>query len=451
MIRSLLLASLLLPVPQEGKPNIVFVLADDLGWTDVGCFGSGYYETPNIDRLAAAGMKFTSYATNGPNCAPTRASLMTGRYGPRHGIYTVGTGARGGEEFRRMVPAENRTQLPLSEVTVAQELKAAGYATAMFGKWHLGGGEHHPSKRGFDQAIVSDGKHFDFQTNPPQKAAPGTYLADWLTDRALEFIQASRDRPFFLYLPHFAVHSPWDAKPEYVPPFREKKPAGGHRDPVYAAMIRSVDESVGRVAAKLDELKLAGNTIVIFSSDNGGVGGYEAAGAAGAREVTSNAPLRGGKGMLYEGGFRVPFIVRWPAVVKPGSACSEPVASIDLFPTLVEAAGGKPKGVDGVSLATLLKGEAKLAREALFWHFPGYLEANTKRGTWRTTPAGAIRAGDWKLVEFFETGKVELYDLAGDLGETKDLAPSMPEKAKELREKLAAWRASVNAPMPRAR
>jgi len=456
VIRAALALAVFLPgAPQEARrPNVVFILADDLGWTDLGCQGSGYYETPHLDRLAAQGMRLTHYATNGPNCQPTRAALMTGRTGPRTGVYTVGSGARGEEKFRKMVPAENRTELPLSEVTIAQALKAAGYVTGMFGKWHLGTqGEFHPGRRGFDVAIESNGKHWDFRTNPPQKVEGRPYLADWLTDRAVEFIEANREKPFFLYLPHFGVHSPFDAKPETVAPFREKKPAGGHKDPVYAGMIRSVDESAGRVMAKLDELGLAATTLVVFSSDNGGVGGYAEAGVAGARGVTDNAPLRGGKGMLYEGGFRVPFIVRWPGVVKPGSVSAEPAASIDVFPTFLEAAGGKAGGgVDGVSLVPLLRDPAaSLGREALYWHFPGYLEGNVKQGTWRTTPCGAVRAGDWKLLEFFETGKTELYNLKDDPGERNDLAAREPERAKALQAKLAAWRASVGAPMPTAK
>ncbi len=451
MIRALLALALLAPALQDARPpNIVFILADDLGWTDVACYGSGYYETPAIDRLAAQGMRFTRYCTNGPNCQPTRASLMTGRYGPRHGVYTVGSGARGQEQFRKMVPAQNRTELPLTETTVAQALRAAGYATGMFGKWHLGQqGEHHPGKRGFDVAIETMGRHTRFRTNPPQKVEGNPYLADWLTDRAVEFIEANREKPFFLYLPHFGVHSPWDAKPELAASFREKKPAGGHKDPVYAAMIKSVDESVGRVTAKLDELRLAGRTIVVFSSDNGGVGGYASAGVPEARGVTDNAPLKGGKGMLYEGGFRVPFIVRWPGVVKPGSTCAEPAASIDVYATFLEAGGGKANEVDGVSLVPLLRDStATLGRDALYWHFPGYLEGNVKQGKWRTTPCGAIRSGDWKLIEFFETGKRELYNLKDDPGEREDLSAKMPDRASELHSKLVSWRKGVNAPMP---
>jgi arylsulfatase A-like enzyme len=432
------------------RPNIVFILADDLGWTDLGCMGSRYYETPAIDRLAREGMKFTDYY-NCQNCAPTRAALMTGQYPPRTGIYTVNTLARGPEAARRMTVPENRTQLALEKVTVAQALKGAGYATGMFGKWHLGqAGAYHPSKRGFDEAIVSMGRHYGFTTSPRVEAPPGAYLADFLTDRAVRFIEKNKGRPFFLYLPHFGVHSPYQAKEELIAKYRKKRAAGGHHDPVYAAMIESVDQSVGRVLAKLDELKLAGHTVVIFSSDNGGVGGYAAAGVK-ARGVTDNAPLRGGKGMLYEGGVRVPFLVRWPGAIRPGTVCGQPALHVDIFPTFLELAGARaPRGqpLDGLSLVPLWKAPGgKLRREAVYAHFPGYLEGSGP-GNWRTTPIGTVRAGDFKLLEFFEDGRLELYDLRKDLGEKTNLAAKMPGKAKELHAKMAAWRKDVGAAMP---
>jgi arylsulfatase A-like enzyme len=431
------------------QPNIVFILADDLGWTDVGCTGSKYYETPNVDKLAAAGMKFTSYY-NCQNCAPTRAALMSGQYPPRTGIFTVGTLARGDAARRKMEVPENNTNLPLDRVTIAQALKDAGYATALFGKWHLGqNGQYHPGKRGFDEAIVSMGKHFDFATNPKVEYPPGTYLADFLTDHAVNFIEKNKDRPFFLYVPHFAVHAPLEAKKDLIEKYRKKQPVGGHKDPVYAAMIDSVDQSVGRIVAKLDELKLSEHTVVIFMSDNGGVGGYAAAGVK-AKEHTDNAPLRGGKGMLYEGGVRVPFIVKWPGVVKPGTVCDQPTMHIDIYPTFLEVAGAKapPKQpLDGESLVPLWKdASAKLKREALYTHFPGYLEGNND---WRTTPVGTIRAGDYKLLEFFEDGRLELYNLKDDLGEKHNLADKLPDKVKELHAKLQAWRKEMNAPMPK--
>jgi arylsulfatase A-like enzyme len=435
---------------QQRPPNIIFIMADDLGWTDVGAFGSTYYETPNIDRLAAQGMRFTSYYAN-QNCAPTRAVLMSGQYAPRTGIYTVESLARGEEQYRKMRVPDNVTRLPLDRVTVADALKAAGYATGLFGKWHLGEqGAYHPSKRGFDEAIVSMGRHFDFTTNPQVEVSPGAYLADFLTDHALKFIEQRKDRPFFLCLHHFGVHTPLQAKPELVEKFKKKPPIGGHNNPVYAAMIASVDESVGRVLAKLDELKLSDNTLVIFTSDNGGVGGYNAASIR-ARDNTDNAPLRAGKGTLYEGGLRVPFIARWPSVIKPGKTSQEPIAHVDLFPTLLDVAGVKnrPKQpLDGVSFAPLLKdARAGLKREALYWHFPGYLEGGGP-GNWRTTPVGALRSGDWKLLEYFEDGRLELYNLKDDLGEKQNLAAKLPDRAQGLHAKLKAWRAQLNAVMP---
>jgi arylsulfatase A-like enzyme len=347
---------------------------------------------------------------------------------------------------------DNVTQLPLDKITVAQSLKKAGYATAMFGKWHLGeGGAYHPGQRGFDEAIVSAGRHFDFVTHPPVEYPKGTYLADFLTDKAVDFIRRHKEAPFFLYLPHFAVHSPHDAKDNLIAKFKPKPPVGGHKNPIYAAMIASVDESVGRVVALLDELKIAENTLVIFSSDNGGVGGYVRERIKEAGDVTDNAPLRGGKGMLYEGGIRVPYIFRWPGKIPAGTTCDQPINSVDLYPTLLEVAGAEPPAnypLDGASYCKLLTsgGKTSLSRDAIFWHFPGYLGAGV--GSWRTTPGGAIRSGDWKLQEYFEDGHLELYNLRDDLSQTNNLVAKLPDKSKELQARLAAWRQSIKAPMP---
>jgi arylsulfatase A-like enzyme len=431
-------------------PNIVFILADDLGWTDLGCYGSRYYETPHIDRMAEEGMRFTNGYTCGPNCQPTRAALMSGQYSARTGVYTVGSIERFNWRSRRLRPVDNVTALPLDRVTIAQALKAAGYATGMFGKWHLGQqDEYHPSQRGFDEAIVSAGRHFKFNTSPKVEYPAGTYLADFLTDKAVDFIRRHHQRPFFLYLPHFGVHSPYQTKKELIARFQDKPAAGGHHDPTYAAMIASVDESVGRVLAVLDELELSENTLVIFCSDNGGVGGYLREGIQGGT-VTDNAPLRGGKGMLYEGGIRVPYVFHWPGKTQSGQTCDVPINSVDLYPTLLELAGAKPPAdqpLDGVSYAGLLiGGKEELPREAIYWHFPGYLGAG--KGTWRTTPVGVIRAGDWKLMEFFEDGRLELYYLREDPGERKDLSASMPDKVQKLHAQLASWRETIAAPMP---
>lgn len=431
------------------KPNIIFILADDLGYTDVACFGSKYYETPNLDKLAAQGMKLTSHH-HCQNCQPTRAALMSGQYGARTGVYTVGGIGRFEWESRPLRPADNVTELPLDRTILPQALKSAGYATAMFGKWHLGEkGDYHPGKRGFDEAIVSMGQHFDFATNPKTPYDKGTYLADFLTDKAVDFIQRHKDGPFFLYLPHFGVHSPHQAKEELIAKFKDKPPVGGHNSPVYAAMIASVDESVGRVMKTLDELKLADNTVLIFTSDNGGVGGYEREGVQGG-SITDNTPLKSGKGSLYEGGTREPFIVRWPGVTKAGTSCGVNTAHVDIYPTFLEIAGGTPPAnqvQDGESLVPLFKDcSANLKRTAIFQHFPGYLGAGAN--TWRTTPVATITSGEWKLMEFMEDKRLELYNLREDIGERNNLAATNPEKAKALADQLHAWQTEIKAPMP---
>lgn len=433
------------------KPNIVFILADDLGYTDVACYGSTYYETPNIDRLAAQGMRLLNHH-HCQNCTPTRAALMSGQYGARTGVYTVGGTDRFDTSMRPLAPVENVTELPLDRATVAQQLKLAGYATGMFGKWHIGQkGDYLPGKRGFDEALVTMGRHFNFVTDPPTDYPKGQYLADFLTDRAVDYIQRHKDGPFFLYLPHFGVHSPHDAKPERVAKFKDKPSVGGHNNPTYAAMIASVDESVGRVMRTLDELKLAENTVLIFASDNGGVGGYEREGIMkkGKGDVTDNAPLRSGKGSLYEGGTRVPFVVRWPGVARPGATCDVPTIHVDVFPTFLEIASAPnpAQTLDGVSLVPLWRDPAAaLPRTAIYQHFPGYLGSG--HDVWRTTPVGLIQEGDWKLMEFFEDGRLELYNLRDDLGEANNLAVKIPEKTQELRVKMQVWRESLQAPRP---
>lgn len=433
------------------RPNVVFILVDDLGYTDLGCQGSGYYETPRIDRLAAEGMRFTNHH-HAQNCQPTRAALMSGQYGARTGVYTVGGIDRFDWSNRPLRPVENVTNLPLDRVTVAQSLKSAGYSTAIFGKWHLGEkGAYHPGKRGFDEAIVSNGKHFDFTTDPQVEVPEGAYLADFLTDRAEDFIRRKRGGPFFLYLPHFGVHSPYQAKPDLIEHFKNKAPVGGHYDPVYAAMIASIDESVGRILDLLEEWKLAENTLVVFASDNGGVGGYAREGIKQGGDVTDNSPLRSGKGSQYEGGTRVPLIFRWPGVTKAGSTCAVPTIHVDLPATFLEVAQAPvPDQVrDGESLVALLKDpDAALSRTAIYQHMPGYLGAG--RNSWRTTPVGAIQEGDWKLMEFFEDGRLELYDLGGDPGESKNLSSTRSDKAAELHTKLKAWREAIGAAMPAA-
>jgi arylsulfatase A-like enzyme len=416
------------------KTNFIFILIDDLGWKDLGFMGSRYYETPNIDKLAGEGVVFTNAYSNAPNCAPTRACLMSGQYTPRHGIYTVGTSERGQSKLRMLIPTANKTNLDSKIVTIPKALKPAGYSSACIGKWHLGTkAPYRPVDRGFDTAFERKRRsHF---------SKDGEYLTDKLTNEAMNFIEANKSGPFFLYLSHHAVHTPIQAKKQLIEKYSKKKPTDAQNNPKYAAMIESLDLNVGRLMAKLDELGLRDNTVVFFFSDNGGYA-----------NATSMVPLRGSKGMLYEGGIRVPMIVRWPGVTRPGSVCDVPVIGIDFYPTMLEMAGApRPPGqiLDGLSIVPLLEGKTALTRKAIFWHFPAYLEPyNKKQWPWRTEPAGAVRQGDWKLIEFFEDGKIELYNLKDDLGEKNNLAETMPEKAKELHRTLIEWRRSVNAPVP---
>ncbi len=433
-------------------PNVVLIYVDDLGWRDLGVMGSQYYETPHIDALAGAGIRFTNAYSNAPNCAPARASLLSGQYQPRHGIYTVGTAERGDAKRRQLVPVDNRTELALEITTIPEALAASGYVSAHVGKWHLGGSEFLPDKQGFDWTVAGD--QFG---NPPSYFYPyirdgrtlpdltdgqvGEYLTDRLTDEAIDFINVHRQEPFFLYLSHYGVHTPIQGESKLVQYYTEKAGTGGHSNPTYAAMIHSVDNSVGRILAVLDNLELADRTIVIFFSDNGGFG-----------PVTSMAPLRGSKGMLYEGGIRVPLVVRWPTVVAANTVSDEPVIGLDMFPTILDITGTPlPEGqvLDGVSLLPLLRGRKTLAQRDLFWHFPAYLQADASViGPWRTTPASAVRRGNYKLITFFEDGRNELYNLADDLNEAHDLSAHMPAQTTELRTVLEQWWRDTGAWLP---
>jgi len=437
--------------PPAKRLNFVFVLMDDLGQRDIGAFGSTFYETPGIDRLAAEGMRFTSGYAACPVCSPTRASIMAGKYPARLNITNFIAGMKSG----KLVPPEYRKELPLEEFTVGEALKDGGYTTCFIGKWHLGGPEYYPDKQGFQTtvAVAAGSGYFSPYKNFLKDTPPGEYLTDRLTDEALKFLDAAKDRPFFLYLSHYAVHIPlqakkdltakYEAKAAKLPPVEAKFiPEGAVKarqvqdHPVYAAMVQSMDESVGRILEKLKSLGLEDRTVVIFMSDNGGLSTAEGT-------PTSNVPLRGGKGWLYEGGIREPLIIKWPGVTKPGSTCDVPVTSTDFYPTLLEIAGlplRPEQHVDGVSIVPLLRGGQSLPRQAIYWHYPHY--SNQGGG-----PSGAVRAGDLKLIEFYEDNHVELYNLKDDLGEKNDLAARMPDKAKELRERLARWRQDVGARM----
>ncbi|MBN2312956.1 MAG: sulfatase [Sedimentisphaerales bacterium] len=410
------------------KPNVVFILIDDMGWTDVCCYGSTFHETPNIDRLADQGMKFTDAYAACPVCSPTRASIMAGQYPARIGITDFIPGHW--RPYEKLIVPENQLQLPLESVTLGDMFKEQGYATCYIGKWHLGGPKYSPDKQGFDKVILG-------VQNQNDKQVSG------FTDKAIEFIEEKKQEPFFLYLSHHTVHIKLEAPQELVEKYEKKpKPATGVNNPVYAAMVEHLDTHVGRIMKKLDELNLSEKTILIFYSDNGGLyrayGGYN-----GDRSpVTTNDPLREEKGTLYEGGIREPLIVRWPGVIEPGSTCSVPVSSVDFYPTFLDIVGAKAPAnqpLDGESILPLLTETGKLDRNAIYGHYPHYHHSS---------PAGAIRQGKWKLIEFFEDGKLELYDLANDIGEKKNLADEKPRKAAQLQKKLAQWRTSVNAKMP---
>ena len=417
--------------------NVVFILADDLGWADLGCYGNRFHETPHLDRLASQGVRFTDAYAACPVCSPTRASVLTGKYPATLNLTDFIPGHL--RPWARLVPPRFNQQLPLEEQTIAEVLKPRGYVSGAFGKWHLGGRPFFPDRQGFDSFVVASGRHFAprFRTVPPHKVAAGTPQADFLTQEAIDFMRRNRNRPFFVYLSYYLVHIPLEAQKKRIAYYqRKKKPEGGVNNPVYAAMVESLDRNVGRVLAELERLKLAERTVVIFTSDNGGLRQrFDGQGPL----VTSNAPLRDEKGSLYEGGIRVPAIVRWPGQVTPGRTCRVPICSIDWLPTVAQIAGAKAPRVDGVSLVPVLRGEEHLRRDALYWHYPHYHH---------THPAGAIRWGRYKLIEYYEDGRLELYDLQTDLSERRNLAQEKPKLAWFLRHKLDRWRAAVGARMP---
>ncbi|MCH7873262.1 MAG: sulfatase, partial [Planctomycetes bacterium] len=407
------------PPRQERPPNVVIILVDDLGWTDLTCFGSRYYETPNIDRLARQGMRFTDAYAACAVCSPTRAAVLTGRYPARVGVTDwIRAGFQGGPRpklgdvipeyasanpARKLICPRNGRWLPLDEVTLAEALEPAGYVSAHIGKWHLGFDDWYPDKQGFDRNIGGcdagqPPSYFDPYYNKRQGGIPtltprraGEYLTDREADEAVAFIRENRAKPFFLYMAHYAVHTPIQAKPDLTEHYK-RKAATNQRNPKYAAMVHSVDEAVGRIMTTLDELKLADNTLIIFTSDNGGLSTSK-----GLNGPTDNAPLRSGKGFPYEGGIRVPLIVRWPAVVEPGTTSDVPVTSVDYFPTVLAAAKielPEQRDIDGVNLLPLLSGGRAPQREAVYWHFPHY------RGS--VVPYSIVRAGDWKLIKRYE-------------------------------------------------
>ncbi len=438
------------------RPNIVLFVVDDLGYNDIGCYGHPYHETPSIDALSAGGIRFTNAYANGPNCAPSRACLMTGQYGPRHGIYTVSSSARGKSKNRKLVPVQNRERLRSEAVTIPELLAGVGYRCAHFGKWHLGSD---PLDQGFHLNVGGftaghPKSYFSPYKNPALTDGPdGEYLTDRLTDEAIAFIENSSrsEEPFFAYVSYYSVHTPIQAKPESTERYRsilESRADGRGRIGIrakYAAMVLSVDESVGKIRAALERAGVSNETMIVFVSDNGGHGG-----------VTSMEPLRGAKGMLYEGGIRVPFLVNWPGRFVPAT-CRELTMGADLLPTFASLAGVNtlPPILDGVDLGPILAepqrppSQGPPSQRALFWHFPAYLQAGARAANpWRTTPVSAVREGRFKLLEFYEDGRRELYDLIEDPSETTNLVEALPTVAASLYAKLDRWRQDIAAPIP---
>lgn len=447
------------------RPNVVFFLVDDLGWRDLGAWGSTFYETPNADRLAREGMRFTSGYAACPVCSPTRASIMSGRY-PARLKTTDYFGAAQPDKWKRntrLLPAAYLEQLPLEETTLAEAFKEGGYATFFAGKWHLGPEGFWPENQGFDinrggwskGGPYGPGKYFVPYGNPRLEDGPeGEHLPDRLATETVKFIEANRDKPFFAYLSFYSVHTPLQSRPDLQAKYEKKAEAVKHDGPdwlpegsrearqvqdhaVYAGMVEAMDAAVGKVLGALDRLGLAEKTVVCFMSDNGGLSTSEGS-------PTSNVPLRAGKGWLYEGGIREPWMVRWPGVTAPGSTCDHPVISTDFYPTLLEIAGLPPKPsqhLDGASIVPLLRQSGTPDRDAIFWHYPHY-------GNQGGAPGGAVRSGDWKLIEWYEDGKIELFNTREDIGEKTNLADREPERAKALLEKLRSWRKQVEAAMP---
>lgn len=437
------------------RANILLINIDDLGWTDLGYAGSQYYETPNIDQLANEGTMFTKAYAAASNCAPSRAALFSGQYSPRTGIYTVENSERGEAKHRKLIPTENTLFLNKSNITIAEVLQQDGYRTAHVGKWHI---SKDPTLNGFDVNIAGFeagnprwsgemGGYFSPYSNPFLKDGPeGEYLTDRLTDEAISFLKNVGDQPFFLNFSPYIVHTPIQPKPNLEEKYKIKATTYRHDNAGYAAMIETMDKNIGRLIKFLKETDQFDDTLIVFTSDNGGL-----------HEISRQWPLRAGKGSYFEGGIRVPMIVVWNGKIEAGKISNVPVSHIDLYPTFLKIAGiDKPdnKILDGESLMPIFKGE-DLGERPLFWHFPIYLQAysegnhDTHDTYFRTRPGSIIQFGSWKLHEYFEDGRLELYNLEIDIKEQKNLVNIYPEKADELHDLLVEWRKKTGAPVPK--
>ncbi len=430
----------------EQLPNVLHIVIDDLGVADVGFMGDERYETPNIDRLAAQGMTFTQGYAPASNCAPSRACVLTGLQSTRHGVYTVGSAARGEASTRKLIPTTNTQYVDDAFVLLPEVFKQAGYATIQIGKWHVG---KDPATQGVDINIAGNHRgspdtYFSPYGNPYlADGEAGEYLTDRLTDEAIRQLEAHRDQAFFLYFPYFTVHTPLEGKAHLIEKYEGREGV----NPTYAAMVECLDDNIGRLMDALDDLGLSQNTIVVFTSDNGGI-----------RKFSPQDPYRAGKGSYYEGGVRVPFSIRWPQVVEPGTSSDVPVTGLDFYPTYLDVLGmASQDELDGASLLPLLTGQGTFDDRALYWHFPVYLQAydpasdDGRDPLFRTRPGSTIRYGQWKLHEYYEDGGYELYDLHQDIGELRNLAALMPEKVEELATMLNAWKVDQHAPVPTER
>ena len=461
-LRIALLALLALsPVGAQQRPNFLFILVDDMGWVDLEGYGSDLHRTPRIDALAEQGMRFTNAYSASPVCSPTRASIMTGKHPAKLHMTIWREAAKRPPLNRPLVPPVTKDSLPHDEVTIAEVLKDAGYVTAHVGKWHLGTAEYYPQTQGFDYNVggtlwgapqtffypYSGSQTFSGLRYVPHlgRGQEGEYLTDRLTSEAIQILRNERGKPFFMHLAFHTVHTPIEGKTAIVDRYsKEIRERTRHRNPHYAAMVHSLDENVGRVLDALDDLGVADETVVILTSDNGGyVNKFDG------MQVTDNYPLRSGKGSLYEGGIRVPAIIRWPGVTNPGSESDTPISSIDYYRTILSMAGlpgnrEHNRSVDGIDLTPLLKDSSYVSdRAALYFHYPHYYAT--------TSPVSAVRVGDWKLLRYYEDARTELYNLADDLSEQRNLAAERPETASALSDRLEAWWEQMDAQHPSPR
>ena len=449
---SFLLLLMLLPSCNNeslDKPNIILIVADDLGWSDLSYMGSEYYETPNIDKLSKSGMTFYNGYASSANCAPSRATMLSGKYHTEHGIYTVRNSDRGSRKTRKIIPIETKTTLDLDFFVIPEMLKEVGYTNGHFGKWHLGDVGFHPEQSGFDVNIGGNrhggpGGYFAPYPNPELENEPkGEYLTDRIGDEVVKFIDQNKENNFFAYVPFFSVHTPIQSKPDYQKKYSNKESNEYHNRPDYAGMIQSLDENIGKILDKIDTLNLSENTLIIFTSDNGGI-----------RAISNQYPLRAGKGSYYEGGIKVPMIFSWKGKIEAETDSYERISNLDFYPTIKNLVGYKDSiDLDGEDLTPIFKGE-KLKKRELYFHFPIYLEpyrVQLDSGTdplFRTRPGTVIIKDNWKLHHYYEDNKFELYDLEKDISESKNLIEINKEKKTELLMDLNNWRKAKNAPIP---